>query len=1208
MDSFVIADIIEALGDEHGVPSNLPECTGAVFVMDQGWDLGAPVPVSDITAQTSLDGERPYGRRASNRTLILPISIFAPDRRTLAAARETLLKAIDEEEWLFKWTRDDSPDLDGSGLGQAAVFTCFRGLASKPEYSVTDEQQQVCSIELQIPALPYARSEVAEILAFETNVTAASFTTATPPDPLLLDVYDTIAAGNPGWVASPGKFGGGPAALFERLHGAVPTYIRVFESAKDLSPYTAINAHVGLSTPASNVYVREAGTNFSVAITLFDSSGMHMTLGGSYGSVGPTPMRKGKTSRKTRRGEHGSPVYKKHPVTIGLVPPLFDITAVTGYTLAFTDNPRGTVEHSDVYIGELWAMPPTSASRNASVPVPAGSRGVVYDLNGILGSAQAPVSLTCQQYTSSGMFSTSSEFSSSDVWKAPAGTTSAVVESVGRGGRGAGTIGGGTIGGGGGGGGQYRQDPSMPVTPGTVYDIEVDVAGNVSFTGDGGRTCTAAAGSASSNSTGGAGGTGGTDHSSQFHHDGGAGASVSGGTSVPADALWLLSQPSGSSVTDSTGNGNTGTASNVTWSGTNAGGSFDGADSEIDTSAGVLDTAASFSVSAWANLSATTGYPTVVSQDGVHCSSFSLQLNSGTGNWRFQRLLTDASGSPAEADAESSVSASTSTWYHLVGTFDSATGDMKIYIDGTVSGAGANDASPFASTGASVIGRGRYNDASSGFLNGSVSDVALYQRLLSPSDVAHVFAEGRSGDGSTLSDPVLTGGGGGGSGGSSSSGSPGSGITGGVAVAGGGAGGNGGDLGSAPASEPGHGGLSPGGGGGGAAQDASDDVASGEGGSPMVRLSYEQSTPTPFPNFIAHIPYYDATTLAPFYIPLANSGPAASGTSIASGGTLTAGSHISSPNNLFKLIMQDDGDLVVRNPGLRGSIGDGPLDWHTGTAGAGSGSGYHLDMLSNGDLVVYDGSAGIVWDSGTSGHSGAHLELMPDGMLVIFDVSGEPIWSNRRFPGVAVTAPMQEVSSDGSTGFNARWSGTYSMMLAGLLWAHPTVQRTITVTVTQYGYQGGLPYVQTLECVATPSEWPNGVVTLGEMTIPLRELPPENEGAYYTVSVNTGDPDDLTLDLLFIDTMGQSVIINVSGAGYGQYFMDEPTPERDIGVISGTLLDRKESVGVMSSTFVSGGPLTIQPGNQQIFLYSVDGSPALQASYYPRWFVDRWDA
>ncbi len=1197
MDSLIIADMIEVLGSEHGVPSNLPECPQAVFVLDPGWDLGAPQPVSDITSQLSLDGERPYGRRASNRTLVIPVNIMAPDRKTLVAARETLFRAIDADSWPLKWTRDDSPNLDGTDLGQPVVFDCFRGLASKPVYSITDEQQLLCHIDLVVPALPYGRSAVPEILAFKTNIVAASFTTATPPDPILLDVYTSIAGGNPGWALAVGAYGGGDAAKFAATPGTTPQYVKVFGANHDLSLYSTITAHVGLATPADDIYVRSHGTNFSVEVTLVDASGLHYGL--QPFEVGLSdPFIRGRTSDKTRRGEHGLPVYKKHPITIGNnLPPGFDITNVHGYSISFSDNPRGTVDFNDVFIGRLWAYPPTSTTRSPSVPVPELSRGIVYDLNGVIGTAQAPVSITGQQYTSTGTFTAVAEFSSADVWEAPEGTTEIQLEMAARGGSGAPTVGGGSIGSAGGGGSQYRQDPSMPTTPGTVYGVDVDADGNVSFTGDGGRVCTAAAGSDASGTTGGTGGTGGTDHAGQFHHDGGDGASVS--ASTPPDALWLMSQASGTSVTDSTGNGHTGTAANVTWSGSSNGGSFDGTNSEIDVAGPVIDTLTSFSVSAWVNLSSLTGDQTFVSQDGVHTSAFRLQYNAGSGNWRFSRDDAD-SVSPTAVYSDGVTPAATGTWTHLVGVWDSGTNFLQLYVDSVIQSGGA--VVGWGSTGMTVIGRGKSAGSSADFTNGSISDVAVYNRLLSDSDVAHVFGEGRTGDGSTVG-TVLNGGGGGSSGGPGADGNDGAGSAGGAAVASGGAGGNGGTPDSLD-TEPGSAGGYPGGGGGGAAQDASVDAVGGEGGAAWVRMTYQQSIPSPFPNFIAHIPDYAASDVAPFYVPLASSGPEGSGTDLASGATLTVGGSITSPSNLFKMIVQSDGNVVVYNPGLRGSFGNGPTDWTTGTVG--SGSANYLTMETDGNLKLHHSGGAVLWSSGTSS-AGAHLELMPDGMLVIFDTAGNPLWSNRRFPSTNVTVSMQDVSDDGSVGFNARWNGTYSLVLSALHWANPTVQRTMTATITQYGFQGGLPYPQTLSWFGSPSQWSNQIVTLGEMTIPQRELPPENIGAYYTVSIDTGDSADRLLDALFFDTMGQTVTINVSGAGYGQYYIDEPTPERDIGTISGSMRDRKIAVGVMNSTFLSGGPLTLHPGNNQVFLYSIDGAPALLASYYPRWFVDKWD-
>src|SRR5512146_2266618 len=100
--------------------------------MGTGLDLGAPQPTSDYVANLILDGERPFGRRASNRQIQLGVIIRAPSgtpserSRLLAAAREVLEQAIDQDRWTLTWTRDG---------GLPLLIDCFRAQPSKPVYN-----------------------------------------------------------------------------------------------------------------------------------------------------------------------------------------------------------------------------------------------------------------------------------------------------------------------------------------------------------------------------------------------------------------------------------------------------------------------------------------------------------------------------------------------------------------------------------------------------------------------------------------------------------------------------------------------------------------------------------------------------------------------------------------------------------------------------------------------------------------------------------------------------------------------------------------------------------------------------------------------------------------------------------------------------------------------------------------------------------------
>ena len=56
----------------------------------------------------------------------------------------------------------------------------------------------------------------------------------------------------------------------------------------------------------------------------------------------------------------------------------------------------------------------------------------------------------------------------------------------------------------------------------------------------------------------------------------------------------------------------------------------------------VINTALSFSVSAWVNLNSVSGYQTFASIDGTNTSGFYLQLRGDTGKFAFTRLASDS--------------------------------------------------------------------------------------------------------------------------------------------------------------------------------------------------------------------------------------------------------------------------------------------------------------------------------------------------------------------------------------------------------------------------------------------------------------------------------------------------------------------------------------------------------------------------------------
>ena len=74
-------------------------------------------------------------------------------------------------------------------------------------------------------------------------------------------------------------------------------------------------------------------------------------------------------------------------------------------------------------------------------------------------------------------------------------------------------------------------------------------------------------------------------------------------------------------------------------------------------------------------------------------------------------------------------SLTTDRWTHLVGVYDQAAGQARLYVDGELKG---TQAVPklWNATGATTIGRGRWNNANVNFWTGGIDEVKLYQGTL----------------------------------------------------------------------------------------------------------------------------------------------------------------------------------------------------------------------------------------------------------------------------------------------------------------------------------------------------------------------------------------------------------------------------------------------------------------------------------------------
>jgi RHS repeat-associated protein len=232
---------------------------------------------------------------------------------------------------------------------------------------------------------------------------------------------------------------------------------------------------------------------------------------------------------------------------------------------------------------------------------------------------------------------------------------------------------------------------------------------------------------------------------------------VLGNTGGHPAGWWPLTDGSRATATysptfavDQSGSGNTAFASGGVTAGAGSA-AFDGS-GLLATGGPVLNTAQSYSVSAWAYLALDTP-GSVVSQGGNTTGSFSIQYSSGYGAWSFTSSSADSSSHSYYA-AHLTTKPAVGVWTHLVGVFDSGSKTMSLYLNGALAATGTNPTpwsgpGPLAIGGDELVGGVKFPS-----FKGQIADVQVYQRALSAADVAALYRDGQTGG--TLGATALT--------------------------------------------------------------------------------------------------------------------------------------------------------------------------------------------------------------------------------------------------------------------------------------------------------------------------------------------------------------------------------------------------------------------------------------------------------------------
>ena len=177
---------------------------------------------------------------------------------------------------------------------------------------------------------------------------------------------------------------------------------------------------------------------------------------------------------------------------------------------------------------------------------------------------------------------------------------------------------------------------------------------------------------------------------------------------------------------------------------------FDGTNDRVDV--GSFDvTGSGLTLMGWFNadaLPATTD-PRIISKASSTAEAdawwqLSILTNAGNANIR---LRTKAGGTTSTL-IDSSTNLNTGEWYFAVGTYDAATGEMKLYLNGTEVASQSHPVGGAVDTNAAVPVALGANGSPEQFFDGVLDDLRVYDKALSASEIADLYAAGGGGGGS----------------------------------------------------------------------------------------------------------------------------------------------------------------------------------------------------------------------------------------------------------------------------------------------------------------------------------------------------------------------------------------------------------------------------------------------------------------------------
>ena len=163
-------------------------------------------------------------------------------------------------------------------------------------------------------------------------------------------------------------------------------------------------------------------------------------------------------------------------------------------------------------------------------------------------------------------------------------------------------------------------------------------------------------------------------------------------------------------------------------------------DEHLTTEHPAVRTDRSYSVAAWVRLDEVGHNATAAAQNGNDHSAFylSYQHSYDWDNWVMKLPPEDETGASGWHRALSDHAPEFGRWTHLAATYDHTRGRTTLFVDGAEHGS-AEVPEAWNADGPAVIGGARFEEEFAGAWAGDISDVHLYQGVLTEADIARVY-------------------------------------------------------------------------------------------------------------------------------------------------------------------------------------------------------------------------------------------------------------------------------------------------------------------------------------------------------------------------------------------------------------------------------------------------------------------------------------